>query len=220
MIREEHLAFCKKCDHRQMDIRQGLICSLTSEKADFVTTCPDFNPDPGVQLGQTEAEILNQEEIHIQLPDNVYQKLRLEQNYLMAVAAGLIAGLIGAVLWGVITAMTNYQIGFMAVAIGAGVGYAMKYAGKGIDMIFGVSGALIAVASCALGNFLSIIGFIANAEGLSYLETLSLFDFNYLLPLMAETFSPMDIVFYGIAGYVGFKFAFRTITEKNLILLK
>jgi hypothetical protein len=37
---------------------------------------------------------------------------------------------------------------------------------------------------------------------------------------MTETFSFMDIVFYGIAGYEGYKFSFRTFTEADIATLK
>ena len=112
--------------------------------------------------------------------------------------------------------MTNFQIGYMAIAIGAGVGIAMRYFGKGIDQIFGVLGAAIAVFSCFIGNFFSVIGFYANAESLDFFETLLLFDYAYFFPVMSETFGFMDIVFYGIAGYEGYKFSFRTFTEADV----
>ena len=63
---------------------------------------------------------------------------------------------------------------------------------------------------------LILIGFIANSEGLGYFETLSLFDYSQLIPIMTETFSGMDLLFYGIAAYEGYKFSFRTFTEKDL----
>jgi hypothetical protein len=44
MTRNEQLQFCKKCTNRKMDF-QGLICSLTGEKANFEETCPDFKID-------------------------------------------------------------------------------------------------------------------------------------------------------------------------------
>lgn len=41
-------------------------------------------------------------------------------------------------------------------------------------------------------------------------------DYSYLLDLMTETFSIMDLVFYGIAIYEGYRFSFRLITEKSI----
>ena len=202
-----------------MNMQHGLLCSLTNKKADFVNSCPSYNHDLSVQISSEEDISWSSHEIKDKVSARVYERLRMDQNLFMALMAGLGAGLVGAILWGGITVITSFQIGYMAVAIGAGVGFAMRYAGKGIDMIFGIAGGVIAIASCALGNFLSTMGFVANAEGLGYIETLFMFDYAYLFPLMAETFSFMDILFYGIAGYEGYRFAFRTLTESELSAL-
>lgn len=121
---------------------------------------------------------------------------------------------------GAITVATGYQIGFMAIAVGALVGLSIRFVGKGVDKIFGISGGIIAVLSCVLGNFFSIIGFIANTEGLGYFETLNVFNYSQLIPIMIETFSGIDLLFYGIAAYEGYKFSFRTFTEKDLYELE
>lgn len=108
----------------------------------------------------------------------------------------------------------------MAIAIGAGVGLSMRYIGKGIDQIFGITGAVIAIFSCLLGNFFSMIGFAANQESLGYLEVLGLIDYNLVPSLIVEAFSPMDLFFYAIAAYEGYKFSFRAFTEKDLYSLE
>ncbi len=220
MTREDQLAFCKKCTNRQMDAQQGLVCSLTGEKATFENDCPDFNLDESVKVELDDSEALEHAEVKSKLPNEVLEKLRLEQNLPKALIAGAGAGLLGAILWGLITVATNYQIGYMAIAIGAGVGFSMRFLGKGIDQVFGISGGAIAVLSCFIGNFFSIIGFFANAEGMDFFETLLLFDYAYFFPVMSETFTFMDIVFYGIAGYEGYKFSFRKFTEAEIATLK
>lgn len=45
MTREEHLSYCKTCVNRKMNIKKGLVCSLTNEIANFVETCKDFKED-------------------------------------------------------------------------------------------------------------------------------------------------------------------------------
>ena len=176
MRREEQLTFCKRCTNRKMDIQLGLICSLTGEKANFENECPDFNMDESVKMEPEASEPLEQQEVRSALSNEVLERLRLEQNLPLAIVSGVGAGLIGAILWGVITVTTNYQIGYMAIAIGAGVGFSMRFLGKGIDQVFGITGGAIAVLSCFVGNFFSVIGFYANTEDLEFLETLLLFD--------------------------------------------
>lgn len=45
MTRKEHLEFCKVCTNRKMNPKVGLVCSLTSEIADFKGSCSNFNRD-------------------------------------------------------------------------------------------------------------------------------------------------------------------------------
>jgi len=216
MTREEHLAFCKKCTNREMDLKQGLICSLTKEKANFINDCRDYNLDSTYEKRFDDTEELHNHVVKSIISDDILEKLKQEQNYLLGLIIGITVGLLGALLWGMLTVATGYQIGYMALAIGAGVGLSIRYAGKGVDQIFGITGASIAILSCLLGNFFSIIGTIANLENLEYLETFMLFDYSLLISVMKETFSVMDILFYGIAGFEGYKFAFRGFTEKEL----
>lgn len=220
MRREEHLKFCKKCINRKLDFKVGLLCNLTGEKADFENECKTFELDNTVVENIDDKEAIEHNEVLEKMSDKNIAKFKLEQEYSKALVAGIVVGLIGAVLWGVITVSTGYIIGYMAIAIGAGVGFIMRFFGKGIDQVFGITGGIIALLSCLLGNFLSIIGFIANSEGLGYFETLGFFDYSQLIPIMSETFSPMDLFFYGLAAYEGYKFSFRTFTEKDLYELE
>jgi hypothetical protein len=143
------------------------------------------------------------------------EKLKLEQNLPLGFIGGAAACIVGAILWAVITVLTNYQIGYMAVAVGLLVGYAIRYFGKGIDQIFGIFGSALSLAGCLLGNFLSIVGFAAKAEGMNYFEVLPLIDLSLVPQIMIDSFSPMDLLFYGLAIYEGYKFSFRDIPGKE-----
>ena len=220
MTREEQLIFCKKCLNRKKDLQQGIICGLTGAKANFENECSDYKLDETVKetpIDNTEGLLAN--EIKGKLAPEIFERLKMEQKLLPGVVAGLIVGLIGAVIWGVITVATGYQIGYMAIAIGAGVGITIRKFGNGVESVFGYWGAGISLLSCILGNFFSIIGFIANEGGLGYLETLAIFDYSLLPDIMAETFSLIDLLFYGFAIYEGYKFSFRVITEQNIMEL-
>lgn len=216
MTREEHVAICRMCTNRKLDIEQGILCKITDQKADFIDECKDFTKDHSVTVDkiiETAEPVTAQQ---IQLSDKALEKVKSEQNLGLGIGTSTLVGLLGAALWAVITVVTEFQIGYMAVAIGAGVGYTMRHFGKGVDQIFGISGAIIAVLSCFLGNFFSLIGFVANVEGLGYIETLLAIDYSLVPSAMQESFSVMDILFYGIAGYEGYKFAFRVFTNDDL----
>jgi hypothetical protein len=200
-----------------MDLQQGLVCNLTGEKATFENECADFKIDEvEIEKSLDGVEKMLPDELKQTLTSEIIEKIRMEQRQKWGVLSGLVVGVLGAILWGMITVMTGYQIGYMALAIGASVGLTIRIFGRGFDSIFGLWGAGISLFSVLLGNFLSIIGFVANSEGLGYIETLLLFDYSYLPQVMKETFSIIDLVFYGIALSAGYKFSFRKITKDKI----
>jgi len=145
------------------------------------------------------------------------QRMRSEQNLIMATLAGGAAALIGACAWSAITVMTNYQIGWMAVGVGFLVGYAVKTFGKGIDRSFGIVGAVWSLAGCAAGNLLTVVGTIAKQQNIPVMNILEKLDAEIIASLMQATFNPMDVLFYGIAVYEGYRFSFRQVSQADLM---
>jgi len=141
-------------------------------------------------------------------------ELVVQQDPVYAIVGGLSAAIVGAVLWAVITVSTKYQIGYMAIGVGLLTGFAVRYFGAGVDRYFGFIGAVFALMGCMLGNLLSQVGFIADAQSIGYFETITLLDFNLVLSIYTESFAPMDVFFYGIAAYEGYRFAFRNVTDE------
>lgn len=216
MTRQEHLKFCKTCTNRDMDLKVGLICKLSGKIADFDGECPSYNEDEhAIKTLDDEVEMVS-DEISQRVSNSTLEKLKSEQNLPAAIFAGIFIGVLAAFGWAAITVITEFQIGLVAIAIGLAVGFGMRFFGKGIDQIFGISGGIIALISCILGNLFSILGFIAINEDLGFFETFINFDFSYSFELLAETASPMDLIFYGIAAFEGYKFSFRQFTSKEL----
>jgi antitoxin component YwqK of YwqJK toxin-antitoxin module len=216
MTREQHLEFCRRCTNRKFDAQQGVICGITNTVADFDPSCENFSLDEAVKIEkieETQEAAIPNHILAAELSDKARTKLRTQQDIEYAVIGGASAAVVGAVLWALVTVVTNYQIGYMAIAVGALVGFAVRYFGAGIDKHYGFIGAFFALIGCALGNLLSQVAFIADAESLGYYETLTLLNFDIIGSIYADSFSPYDILFYGIAAYEGYKFAFRDITD-------
>ena len=133
-------------------------------------------------------------------------EIRAAQNFALAVPAGLAAALVGAGVWAAFTVATEMQLGLIAIAIGYVVGQAIRHAGKGIDPKFGVLGAVCALIGCALGNTLSALAFVAQA---GHVPMLNLLDPGLIIRATTAFAQPMDLVFYGIAIYEGYRFSFR-----------
>lgn len=145
------------------------------------------------------------------------ENLKLEQNLGLGLVGGVLGGLLGAVIWATITYFTEYQIGWMSVAIGFMVGFGVGRLGKGIDKIFGILGGMIAFFSVLLGNFLVYIGYLAKYFEVSYFEMLSGFNYAMTFELYIELFQVIDVLFYLIAIYAGYRYSFRKITQAQLL---
>jgi len=139
-----------------------------------------------------------------------------EQSFVGAVLAGAAAALVSAAIWGFVTVLTGYQIGWMAIGVGYLVGHAVRPFGKGVNKIFGLIGAAWAVFGCLFGNLVAMCSFVAQSQGVGTLDVLMQLDLTTSYQILAETFSPIDLLFYGIAIYEGYRFSFRQWTPEEL----
>ena len=135
------------------------------------------------------------------------EKLLAEENLPKAVLLGSLACVVGAVAWALISISTGYQIGYMAIGVGFLVGIAMRQ-GKGIRPIFGIIGAALALVSCVMGDFFSIVGWVAKDNDVSFMDVLLNADYGEIMSVVVENIASMTIVFYGIALYEGYKLSF------------
>lgn len=148
--------------------------------------------------------------------DIAWQEVRNQQNATKGIIAGVLAAVLGALIWGLITYVTDYQIGWMAIAVGFMVGKSIAHFGNTVDNYFRIIGAILALLGCLLGNLIAFILILANAEGIKILELIPLLDFASIIELYKITFSPMDILFYGLATYEGFRFSIKLIKNTNV----
>ena len=167
-----------------------------------------------VNQNQTEPQqpaVLDQHKLQM-----LTQKYQNEQNLSMGILAGFGAAFAGAVIWALVSFFTGYQIGWMAIGVGFVVGFAIKTVGKGIDISFGIAGAVISLIGCALGNLLTICISIAAYQEVSFFDVFWSLDLAAIGTLFQETFSPMDILFYALAVYYGYRYSIAHFTEEEI----
>jgi len=128
-----------------------------------------------------------------------------EKKLLLGGFAGLAAAIIGAIIWAVVTVTTKYQIGWMALGVGALVGFALRIGNGG--KAFGVLGAFLALFGCLLGNYLSLIAFGSGGEQAAFFTMLNKADPSKVISAMWEDFISGSFLFYVIAAYEGYKFS-------------
>ena len=56
MDRTKQLEYCKKCTKQKFDLKQGIICILTNQKADFENECEHFEINKEIIIAQTEKK--------------------------------------------------------------------------------------------------------------------------------------------------------------------
>ncbi|GAK59603.1 hypothetical protein U27_06588 [Candidatus Vecturithrix granuli] len=146
-----------------------------------------------------------------------YGELMAEQNLWVGILGGIIAAFVGSLLWALITVVTGYKIGWVAVGVGGIVGYTIRTFGKGASPIFGILGALCSVGGCLCGNLVSICIFVSREEHIPVMDIVSRLDLPMLATLVKVTFDPADLVFYAIAVYEGYRFSFIRLTKEEII---
>lgn len=137
------------------------------------------------------------------------EELLSEQSIPLGAVFGAAAAVIAAGVWALVTVATEYQIGWMAIGVGFLVGFAVRIGGKGVQPVYGVIGAGLALFGCLLGNLLSMTYFLALNEEVPYGEALVALNPALAVEIMTLTFDPMDLLFYGLAIFCGYKYAFR-----------
>ena len=144
------------------------------------------------------------------------QQIRDNQNLAAAIFGGAIAATLGAAAWAAVTVVTSWQLGILAIGIGFLVGFAVQKLGQGVDVVFGITGAVLALAGCLLGNYLAVCALLAEELGLDFFRVLNQMDMETAIDMMIETFSPTDLLFYGFAVYYGYRYSFRQLTEEEM----
>ena len=148
------------------------------------------------------------------------QRRRDEQNLGLGILGGVIGAALGAALWGAITAATKYQIGWMAIGVGFLTGFGVRILGKGVDQVFGIVGAVLALAGCVAGNIFATMLMVSAQEHIPLATIAARMTPNLAWVMLADTFSPIDLVFYGFALYFGYRYSFHRITQADLETLR
>lgn len=200
---QEKLKFCDVCTNRDFNPQMGIVCKLSGKQADFDLSCAHYTVDP------MEAARVEREENMtgpIDLNGNPIDESSIN-NLPMAILGGSVAALIGALIWGFITVVTGYQIGYLAIGVGFLVGIAVRFFGKGIDTNFAILGATLAFVGIVIGNLFSIIGIAADELGTSVFGVMEMIPFATVIDVYFENFGLLDIVFYLIAISTAFKYS-------------
>ncbi|MDB5072838.1 MAG: hypothetical protein JWM87_3949 [Candidatus Eremiobacteraeota bacterium] len=130
---------------------------------------------------------------------------------LLGIVGALTGAVLGAVAWAAITASTHFQIGYMAVGVGVLAGYGMRVLSGGRDRADGIAAGVVAFLGCVLGNLLTAAVVIAQQEHYAIVDTVLsvLLQPELAFRLLRAGFDMMDLLFYAIAVYAGYRAALK-----------
>lgn len=130
--------------------------------------------------------------------------------------AGLVSGLLGALLWGLVTYFSHLIIGYFAIGLGIMVGFAVKAFGKGSGTHFALIGGAYALMSCFLGMLFCLLFFAAASEKIPFTQILFMVDYGEIAKIYFQAFEVIDIVFYAIAFATAFKISLNPLKRDEL----
>jgi hypothetical protein len=130
------------------------------------------------------------------------------ENLLLGILAGTFAALLGALIWMGVAVATGWRGGFVALAIGAMVGAAVRYVGNGTGMIFGVAGALLTLMGCLGGEVLAELQFSVTPQH-DFYDVLSRADWGQLLTNIFARMDAIMYLIYAIGIFEGYKLSIR-----------
>ncbi len=131
-----------------------------------------------------------------------------------AIVFGILAMILGAGVWALVTVVIEHEFSLVAFGVGALVGLAM-YAARPTSMGVAAVAALLAVAGCALGEFLAVPAYVAHKDGLSFSKLLSL-EVHHP-KIFFDSLSGKTYLFWAMGALTAFSMVFRRIKAARMV---
>ncbi|QOS82541.1 hypothetical protein JNUCC31_19265 [Paenibacillus sp. JNUCC31] len=121
----------------------------------------------------------------------------------MPIVGGLLAAIVGGIVWAVIAALTERELGLIAIVIGALTGYAVVlFSNKRIATVHKVIAVIFALIGILLGKYLTVVYF--TSELFSDAGMMDLVFDGEMVSAFVDTFTdyfsePIDLLFIVLA---------------------
>ncbi len=186
-------------------------------KADEVVTCAGCGKELKVEErhsfeGENGEDIYYCDECLAQI-NQAFEEETKNPNILFAMVASVVAGLVGGFAWYWITVLTNYQVGYLAIALGWLVGVATCFGaghkkGKALQLI-SVAATLITLL---LAEFMITLHYIGaepnyNMSSTALLNHLLAQDYSLValfITIIKNSISPIGLVIWGVGLYTAY----------------
>lgn len=126
----------------------------------------------------------------------------------LGILVGILAMIVGALAYGGLIKVTEHEIGYAALGVGALVGAALGKVG-GRNPVLPIIGIPLALLGVYLGQVFGITLLLADSPGAPGIMTILTDHYDIVQQAWKESLGGMDILFFGIAGLEGFVIAKR-----------
>ncbi len=148
------------------------------------------------------------------------RQLVAEQSLRNAVVAGLIAIIVFCILWVMLTGILNRVLPWLTVALGVGVGFAVRRAGRGVDWRFPLVAATLALLGALLANVVLAAANTGETIGIGTLRVLSAVTSMTWDVYFSEVFNIAHAVFSACAAGLAAFLANRKLTRDEYYALR
>jgi hypothetical protein len=145
-----------------------------------------------------------------------WQYLKKRENLLQGILAGIGVAILCLAIWLIIMKLTGYKVGWMALAEGFGVGYAIRFFGKGVSPQFGVCAGVISFFTWLFGNFFTAAVIFSRMKNISFLTLMSRVDFSMVSLFLKAILGPVDFLLCAAAVYSAYYIGFKRVTPDML----
>jgi MFS family permease len=127
-----------------------------------------------------------------------------------AALAGLIAAIVGGVVWGLIVRWSGYEVGFVAWGIGFVVGTAVAFGARGVrGLSYQALAVVLALAGIVLGKYLSFAWTLGDAfeeEGIPIEVPIFSGDtWDAFVESRSDVWGWFDLLWIGLAVFTAFR---------------
>jgi hypothetical protein len=129
-------------------------------------------------------------------------------NLARGVLAGAGAAVLGALVWGLVVYVTRYEVGFLAVLVGVGVGYAVHRGGRLATVGAATAAAVVAACGILLGFVLVSLLALSLGSGIGLGDALSMVGESIGWPAFVKdsmTADGLSWLFLAIGAFTAFR---------------
>lgn len=174
-----------------------------------------MNDNPDANQNQSEDS-----EPTFEVDKNDFSKhwlyLKKRENLLLGTLVSIGAALVCLAIWLIVMRFTGYKIGWMALAAGFGIGFAMQFFGKGVSPQFGVIGGAISLVTWLLGNFFTAAIIFSRLKHVALLTLMSHIDFSMVTLFLKAVIGPIDFLLCASAVYAAYYIGFKRVVPDNI----